>query len=125
MIKKTKAQASTATLERRREPRTKASHSVLLRIRNARPIEAWVLDVSSTGVRLRVPEAAPVGAAVTIEAQDLLLIGTIIRCELTREAYELGIVLTRPLELLGELQKLYTALWAESGPIGSSAWTHG
>src|ERR1035438_4103238 len=43
---------------------------------NALPIEAWVLDVCSRGLRLRVPEPIPIGAAVRIEAQELLLFGT-------------------------------------------------
>jgi hypothetical protein len=117
MVKKKQDQAASPTLERRREPRIKANHSALLRTLNAPPVEAWVLDVSSRGVRLRVPEPVPVGAAVRIEAQELLLFGTITHCELTQGAYYVGIELSRPLEMLAELRKLYGALLDEPEPV--------
>src|SRR5665213_1130144 len=113
MVAKKQDQAATATLERRGEPRIKACHTALLRTPNALPIEAWVLDVSSRGVRLRVPEPIPVGAPVRIEAQELLLFGTIAHCEQTDGAYCVGIALSRFLEMLAELGKLNASLLAE------------
>jgi hypothetical protein len=117
MIKEMRAQAATATLERRGEPRIKANHPALLTTPNALPIEAWVLDISSKGVGLRVPEPVPVGAAARIEAQEVLLFGTIIRCEPIDGAYDVGIVLARPLELLAELGKLEASLVAKQEPF--------
>jgi hypothetical protein len=114
-------QAATATLERRGEPRIKANHSALLTTPNAIPIEAWVLGVSSRGVGLRVPEPVPIGAAARIEAQEVLLFGTIIRCDLIDGAYDVGIVFVRPLELLAELGKVNAALLAKPEPVLSSA----
>ena len=61
MVQKEQNQASTATPERRLDPRTKTSHTVLLKTPDALPIEACVLDVSSRGARLRSSEPVPVG----------------------------------------------------------------
>jgi PilZ domain len=117
MVTKTQDQASTATLERRAEPRVKAGHSVLLRPPNTLPMEGCLLDVSSRGARLRVPEPIPVGATVRIEAPGLMLSGTIKRCALNHGAYDAGIVFVRPVEMLGELRKLEAAFLAESEPF--------
>jgi hypothetical protein len=43
-----------------------------------------------------------------------MLFGTSAHCELNHGAYEVGIALSQPLEMLGELTKLYTGLLAES-----------
>jgi hypothetical protein len=61
-VTKRKDQATTATLERWREPRIQASDSVLLTTPITPPIEALVHDVSSRLVGLRVSERVPVGA---------------------------------------------------------------
>jgi hypothetical protein len=105
--------AVTATLERRSEPRVKSSLPVFVKTPHAHPMEACLLDVSPHGVRLRVPEPVQVGANVRIEAPDLLLFGTVKRCCLIRGAHEVGIALSLPLEMLGELQKLNAALMVD------------
>jgi hypothetical protein len=117
MVTKTQDQAATATLERRAEPRVKAGHSVLLRRPDTLPMEACLLDVSSRGARLRVPEPVPVDATVRIEAPGLLLLGTIKRCGFNHGAYEVGIAFARPIEMLCELRKLEAAFLAESEPF--------
>jgi PilZ domain len=117
MVTKTQDQAATATLERRAEPRVKAGHSVLLRPPDTLPMEACLLDVSSRGARLRVPEPVPVGATVRIEAPGLLIFGTIKRSGLNHGAYEVGIVFARPIETLRELRKLEAAFLAEPEPF--------
>ena len=107
-------QAVIATLERRAEPRITSGRSVLLETPHTHPMEACMLDVSASGARLRVPEPVPVGVNVRIEAQELLLFGTVKRCCVIHGAHEVGIALSLPLETLGELQKLNAALLAES-----------
>ncbi len=114
MVNQKQNQQAIATLERRGEPRIKAGHAALLTTANMLPMEAWVLDLSSSGVRLRVPEAVPAGTVVRIEAQELMLFGTIAHCEFNHDAYEVGIILSEPLEMLAELRRLYAALLAES-----------
>ena len=105
------------TPERRSERRVKTILPVFLKTPKAHPMEACVLDVSPHGARLRVPERIEVGANVRIEAPDLLLFGTVNRCEVVHGAYEAGIALSMPLEKLGELQKLNAALWTGRAAI--------
>ena len=114
MVNQKQDEATIAALERRREPRIRAGHAALLTTANMLPMEAWVLDISSGGVRLRVPETVPIGTAVGIEAPELMLFGTVAHCEFNHDAYEVGIALSQPLEMLAELRRLYAALLAES-----------
>jgi hypothetical protein len=58
-----------------------------------------------------------IGTAVKVEAQELLLFGTITHCELKDGAYCVGIALSRPLEVLAELGKLNAALLGEPEPV--------
>jgi hypothetical protein len=113
MVEKKQDKAATASLERRSEARIKACHPALLRTPNAHPIEGWLLDASSTGIGLRVPEPVPVGVAVRVDAQELLLFGTVTHCEQTDGAYRVGIKLSRSLEMLAELQKLNESIFIE------------
>jgi hypothetical protein len=106
--------AEAATIERRSEPRLKAGHSVVLRTSRSHPMEAYLMDVSSKGARLRVPEVILVDEPVKIESPGLLLFGTVKHCELTHGAHEIGVVLARPVEMLGELEKLNAAISAEA-----------
>jgi len=72
------------------------------------------MDVSASGAKLRIPAPLAVGATVKIEAEELLLFGTIIRCEKSEGAYYAGIALSRSLEMLTELGKLNECLLKES-----------
>ncbi len=108
------AAAAVTSIERRSEPRYKAGHSVFVKTSHAHPMEAYLMDVSSRGARLRVPEAIPVDEPVRIEAPGLLLFGTVKRCELTHGAHEVGVALARPVEMLSELEKLNAAISAEA-----------
>jgi hypothetical protein len=121
MVKK-EHQAATGVLERRAEPRVRAGLSVLLKTPDAHPMEACLLDVSPSGARLRVPEPVLVGANVRIEAHELLLLGTVKRCCLTQGTHEVGVALSRPLEMLDELRQLNAALLAESEPTENVSW---
>ena len=113
MVENKQDQATSAASELRSESRIKAGHPALLRMPNAYPIEAWVLDVSSTGVGLRVPEPVSVGVAARVDAQELLLFGNVTHCEQTDGAYGVGIKLSRSLEMLAELKELNESLFIE------------
>jgi hypothetical protein len=117
MIKREQHPAVPVTAERRAEPRIQTSHSVLFRTPDTVPIEACVLDVSSSGARLRSSEPVPVGARVRVETEELLLCGSVTRCEPTHGAYDAGIARSRPLEMLGELRKLNVSLLAKPEPF--------
>jgi hypothetical protein len=120
MTKNDRDQTATATLERRAEPRVKSGLSVILKTAHAHPMEACLLDISASGARVRVPEPVLVGANVRIEAPDLLLFGTVKRCGVFHGAHEVGLALSLPLEMLGELWELNAALFAEGEPAASA-----
>jgi hypothetical protein len=117
MVEKLQDQLATATSERRREPRIRSAKSVLLSIPEEPPIEAWLLDISSKGARLRTPRPIPPATAVRIQALEVLLYGTTVHCHPDRGAYEIGIELSLPLDMLTELRKLNAALVAERKPL--------
>ena len=80
-------------------------------------MEAQVLDASGSGLRLRVPEVIPCGAPVKVDAQDMLMLGEVTRCEPEQGAYIVGLHLSHSLAALAELQKLNRAL------LGEDAWS--
>ena len=104
-------------IERRTEPRIRTGNLVVLRTPNALPMEACLLDISSKGARVRVPRPVRIGTSVRIEEHEVRLSGTVLRCAQSHGAYELGIALAFPLEMIGELRKLNAALLAESEPV--------
>jgi len=110
MVYQEQNQASCTLSDRRAEPRIKAGHSVLLKTPHAHPMEAWLLNVSSTGALARVPERISVGERVRIEAEGILLFGTVSRCETVDRANQVGIAFAVPLEQLHDLQVLNSAL---------------
>ncbi len=103
--------------ERRSEPRIKTNHTVLFRTPDTLPVEACLLDISTKGARLRASEPVPVGIMIRVDSQEMLLFGTVTRCTPNRGAYDVGIALSRPLELLGELRRLNASLLAEPDPF--------
>ena len=110
MGQKEQHQVGSATPERRLDPRTKTNHTVLIKTPDSLPIEACVLDVSSRGARLRASEPVPVGTTVRIDSEELLLFGTTTRCELAGGGYDVGVSLSRRLEMLDDLRKLNSSL---------------
>lgn len=86
----------------------------------ARPVmQAQVLDASGAGLRLRVPSMIPSGSPVKVDAEDMLLLGEVTRCEPEQGAYIVGLHLSHSLEALAELQKLNQALLGEKFPAGA------
>lgn len=117
MVQHQREDAATVALERRSEPRIKTNHTVLFRTPDTLPVEACLLDISTKGARLRASEPVPVGSLIRVDSQEMLLFGTVTRCAPNRGAYDVGISLSRPLELLGELRRLNASLLAEPDPF--------
>jgi PilZ domain-containing protein len=85
----------------------------------AQPVmEAQVLDASGSGLRLRVPWVIPCGAPVKVDAQDMLMLGEVTRCEPDQGAHIVGLHLSHSLEALAESQKLNRAL------LGEDVWAN-
>jgi len=89
----------------------------MLRVLGAAPgpvMEACVLDFSGSGLRLRTPLQIPCGAPVRVDAQDLLMLGEICRCQPDHGAYTVGVRLSHSFTALAELERLNRALVAYS-----------
>jgi hypothetical protein len=105
-----------ALVERPKQPRLKVGESVMLIALGApgsRPIEACVVDMSSTSVQVRVPAPLPCDTLVKIDGENELVLGEVRYCEPERGAYRVGIQLTTALPSLMELELLNRALTGE------------
>ena len=85
-------------MERRREPRFNISKTVRVRVldrmagpRLGRRIDAEVVEVSGSGIRLRTPAPVPCGAPIEIHDRELLLVGETCRCVSEQGAYMVGV----------------------------------
>jgi PilZ domain-containing protein len=74
-------------VERRRESRLNVNKAVKLKVLDrmagpslGRAIDAEVVDVSGSGMRLRMKVPVPCGAPVEVDDQHLTLLGEICRC---------------------------------------------
>jgi hypothetical protein len=103
-------------VERRKEPRLKARQPVtltVLGVLGSHLIEACVLDMSGSGLQLRVPAPVACGTAVKIDARHTLMLGEVCRCEPAEGAYTVGVQLSHTLSSLMELELLNRALIGE------------
>jgi PilZ domain len=103
-------------VERRKESRLKAKQPVTLMVLGAKGshlIEACVLDMSGSGLQLRVPAPVPCGTAVKIDGKSTLMLGEVCRCEPEEGAYTVGVQLSHTLSSLMELELLNRALIGE------------
>ena len=81
-------------IERRRECRFKPNQIATVRVLALRPgpiLQASVLDISGSGLRLRIDLPLPCGAPIEIEWDHLLAHGKVCRCEPEQDSYELGV----------------------------------
>ena len=80
-----------------------------------RLLEACVLDISGSGLRLRVPMPVPGDSPVKIDGKNTLMLGQVCRCEPEEGAYTVAVQLSHTLSSLMELELLNRALIGE-GP---------
>jgi hypothetical protein len=79
-------------------------------------IEAYLLDISGSGLQLRLPIAVPCGTAVKIEGGDTLMLGEVCRCEPAGGAYTAGVQVCQTLSSLMELELRNRVLIGEGKP---------
>ena len=85
-------------------------------------IEGCVLDMSGSGLQLRVPMPVACGTPVKIDGKNTLMLGEVCRCEPEEGAYTVGVQLSHTLPSLMELELLKRALIGEGrGPKVESA----
>lgn len=81
-------------VEQRREGRFKPNQIATVRVLALRPapiLQASVLDISASGLRLRIDSPLPCGAPIEIEWDDLLAQGMVCRCEPEQDSFKLGV----------------------------------
>jgi hypothetical protein len=89
-------------VEARKESRLKLDvrQPVILTVLGAKGshvIEAYLLDISGSGLQLRVPKPVPCGAPVEIDCKHTLMLGEVSRCEPEAGAYTVGVQLSQTL----------------------------
>jgi len=92
--------ADKARVERRKELRLKARQPVTLTVLGAQAsylIEGCVLDMSGSGLQLRVPMPVACGTPVKIDGKNTLMLGEVCRCEPEEGAYTVGVQLSQTL----------------------------
>ena len=81
-------------VERRREHRFKPNQIATVRVLALRPgpiLQASVLDLSGSGLRLRSNLPVPCGIPIEIESDHSLVRGKVCRCEPKEDRYDIGI----------------------------------
>jgi hypothetical protein len=66
-------------------------------------MEAYLLDISGNGLKLRLPEPIPHGVPVQIDGNNALLLGEVSRCEPEAGAFIVGVRLSHRLSSLKEI----------------------
>lgn len=76
-----------------------------------------VLDMSGSGLRLKLPLPIPCGVPVKLEADDMLMLGEVVRCEPQGQSYSIGLSLSHSLAALSELERLNRALLGHDAEV--------
>jgi hypothetical protein len=91
-------------VEHRKESRLKANQPVLvtaLGLMGMPPMSGRVLDMSGSGLRLRLPNPVPCGSPVKVESERMVMLGEVVRCDDDAEAYSVGLVLLHTAAVAG------------------------
>ncbi len=57
------------------------------------PVEGRVVDISGSGLRVRVPNPLPCGSPVKIETKNMVMMGEVARCEDMGDGYLAGLMI--------------------------------
>jgi c-di-GMP-binding flagellar brake protein YcgR len=104
-------------MERRKEPRLKIKQDVTITVLGqviaAAPMQASVLDISGSGMRLRVPAWIPCGAGIRIDSKNALVLAEVGRCVREGQSYTVAVTLRHSLSVFKDLEVLNRALFGE------------
>jgi hypothetical protein len=59
-------------------------------------VSGRALDVSATALRLRLPHPIPCGSPVRVEADDMIMLGEVKRCQYDFDSYIVSLMLFQP-----------------------------
>jgi hypothetical protein len=79
-------------------------------------MDGTVVDMSSRGMGLMIPESLPLGTPIKIEAHDELVLGEVCYCVPHEGAYRVGLAVKHRLTGLAQLHSLNRALMAADPP---------
>jgi hypothetical protein len=103
-------------VERRKEHRIEINQEVTVTVLSEPdrpPFQAVAVEISGSGMRLLSPYPVSYQAAVKVEARDLLLLGEVVRVQVSQQGTTLGLKLLHSLDSLGDLRRLNRALRLE------------
>ncbi len=92
-------------MERRKEPRLKANQPVMvtpLGMIGMPPMSGRVLDMSGSGLRLRLPNPVPCGSPIKVESQHMVMLGEVSRCQDDDGDYIVGLMLLHTASVAGK-----------------------
>jgi hypothetical protein len=103
-------------LERRKEPRLIVKQDVTITVLGQMivPMQASVLDISGSGMRLHVPAEIPCGAGIKIASKNALVLAEVIRCVREEHSYAVAVTLMHSLSVFRDLEVLNRALFGEA-----------
>jgi PilZ domain-containing protein len=103
-------------VERRKEPRLKIKQDVTITVLGrivAPTMQASVLDISGSGMRLRVPAKIACGAGIKIDSKNALVLAEVRRCVREGHSYLVAVTLLHSLSVFKDLEVLNRALFGE------------
>jgi hypothetical protein len=83
-------------MERRKEPRLKANQPVTvssLGLMKMPSVAGRTVDVSGSGLRLRLPNPIPCGSPVKIEGEHMVMLGEVSRCQFEDGGYTVSVAM--------------------------------
>jgi hypothetical protein len=83
-------------MELRREPRLKANQPVTVSsmgLLKMPPVVGHTVDMSGSGLRLRLPNPIPCGSPVKVEAEHMVMLGEVCRCQFERGCYTVSVMM--------------------------------
>jgi hypothetical protein len=108
--------ADKPAMERRKQPRIDLKQEVTVSILGdlgQLPFHAVILDMSGSGMRILSPHPVAYQATVKVEAGDLLLLGEVIRVEVSSLGSVLAVKILHSLDCLSDLRRLSHAVRLE------------
>ena len=86
-------------MDRRSAPRFEADHRLRVTVLRPEPeeVDATIVNVSKTGMRLLLERPVAHGTPVRLEWEDVLLEGAVVYCQSLEQQYAIGLQLACPL----------------------------
>jgi PilZ domain len=100
-------------VDRRKESRLLTNTPVtvtMLNLPGEQSARGYVVDMSGSGLRLRLPAPIPGGTLVKVRANDVLMLGEVVHSAPLGAAYSIGVQLSHSLAALGDLERLNRTL---------------